>query len=304
MAYDAALFVDGMLTINDAKDITGTVTVNELGLSLPLTLTDLGDGTMNLYAESAEFISSGRYSVAITLNYTLGGTNAQKSTTRTMQVGFMDFDYIYRSGDSTTYGISTTADYYFIGFDTNYTITAVKATLYDSANALLDTYNGTPPATDESGWYFDATDFTGSAAHEYYFIQWSVTYTAGSGSTAFTETVTSNMVRVDLLDPATATDRPSADTSVVADGTNYTMTFNFHPGAAASVTYTETLVNGDIASSVGYTVTTNISGASGTVSVTGPFDGETEVIVIFSYRMKNSDSVETDSVYGYFDGSA
>lgn len=299
--WDMGIYVYSAVIINDAENITGTVSFPALGVQTPLTLTDNGDGTMDAAAMLPDdTVPPGRYEAIIRYDYTLNGQAAFKTASRYVETGTIIIMDVYRSGSSDTMTVNTSVSYEYLGPDGPYTINAIRAELYNSTQNLVTSAAGTPPASDPSHSYYDSAVFNGLTDTVYY-TQWVIDYTIGSGSTAYSATAASTPVRVDLIDPSIATVPPSAQYSVSHTGSGAAMTFQFSGNGGQEITDVQVLVNGTQAAAMGYTVTNHIVNAEGTVTVSGPFSGYTEVTLNYGYILGNTDYRQSGSISGYLD---
>lgn len=299
--WDMDFYVYSGVIINDAENISGTVSIPDLGLETALTLTDNGDGTMDATGTlPGNTAAPGQYEATITYSYTLNGQARTKTTTRTIQAGSLFIDSVYRSGDSTTMSANTDVLYFYVGPDGPYSITAIRADLYDSAQTLVNSYAGTPPALDPGHTYYDSTSFT-ALTDTVYYVQWVIDFTIGSGGNAYTGTASSSLLRVDLINPSIATQPPSVHHSASQSGSGAALHFHFTGNAGSSVSNPTVFVNGIDAASAGYTVSSSLAGADGTISVSGPYSGLTEVSISYNYTLANSDYNYSATVNGYLD---
>jgi len=299
--WDMDIYVYSAAIINDAENITGTVSFPALGLDAPLTLTDNGDGTLDAAAVvPGGSVPPGRHEAIIRYDYTLNGQAAFKTTSRSVEAGAIIITDVYRSGSSDTMTADTSVSYEYIGPDGPYTIDAIRAELYSSAQSLVTSAAGTPPALDPSHSYYDSAFFD-SLTDTVYYIQWVIDYTIGSGSSAYSATATSALFRVDLINPSIATMPPSAQYSVSRTGSGAAMAFQFFGNGGIEISGVHVYINGIDAATAGYTVTNNITNAEGTLIVSGPFSELTEVFVEYTYLLSNSDVVGSTSTSGHLD---
>ncbi|MBQ3009573.1 MAG: hypothetical protein IJD81_00115 [Oscillospiraceae bacterium] len=299
--WDTDFYIYSGVILNDAKNVTGSVTIEAAGLQAGMTLTDNGDGTMDAVNEPLSgAVPPGQYEAVIRFDYTVNGQARSKTTTRTVSVGTIRIDTASRSGNNTTMTAHTDVGYLYEGPDGPYTITAVRADLYDAAQNLVTSFSDTPPAADPGHFYYAAAEFSGLTDTVYY-VQWVIDYSIGSGSSVCSATAASDLLRIDLINPAYATMPPSAQYSASQTGSGAALTFTFYSNGGKEITGLSTFINGVDAAAAGYTVTENLANASGTVTVSGPYSGLTEVAIEYRFILVNSDTVQTETVRGYLD---
>ena len=299
--WDMNFYAYSAVTINDAENITGTASIADLGLQANLTLTDNGDGTIDATADLlGNTVAPGQYELVFRYDYTLNGAPRSKITSRTVWVGGVFIDNVYRNGDSTSNTINTDVTYTYLGTDGVYSIDAVRVELYDSAQNLITTVARTTPAFDPSHVYYNDAYFT-DLTDTVYYVKWIIDYTVGEGSHAYSANTYCSLVRVDMFDPALATQAPTASYTVSKTASGAAMTFHISGNAAQEVSAPVVLINSADAAAAGYTVTNNISNADGTVTVSGPFSGLTEVSLMYDYILVNSDLLQSGYASGYLD---